>query len=93
MNVSFRGLLTRSRRAACGQMPTTAPAGQPISVRDNPWPSGGFQPLTWVRMWGSGPVAEQTVGRSIFYVEGDNPSVRALSIWLTTMRYQCSAIS
>jgi type 1 glutamine amidotransferase len=34
------------------------PRLEAISFSDNPLSSGDFQPLTWVRMWGSGRVAE-----------------------------------
>ena len=40
------------------QVPDGAAAGQAVRVRHNPPLSGAFQPLTWVRMWGSGRVAE-----------------------------------
>lgn len=61
---------------AFGQKQTITAAGQPGSVRHNPFSSGDFQPLTWGRMLGSSRVAEYFVGRSNLYAEGDdNPSV------------------
>ena len=62
-------------RIASGQKQTITCAGQLASVRHNPLLSGDFQPLTLGRMLGSSRVAEYTVGSSMSYVEGDNPSV------------------
>lgn len=48
--------LLKNRRAAPGHKQTITAARQQLEVRDNPLLSGDFQPLTWVRMWGSGRV-------------------------------------
>ena len=75
----FAQIATVKPTAAYGQKQTITWAGQPISVHDNPWPSGDFQLLTWVRMLGSGLVIRENVGRSTSYEEGDNPSVVAVT--------------